>query len=159
MASNITERDANSPSGDGRVDQYTEGHPDQAGLSQQQATPAPHTVGYRSTYFGTGTTQEAEVTDDASAATALMQLQASERNKSYAHVTDRSEEGPHTQRSAPDMTHFYTHRPTRLYQSRSDTGPVQLGMIKQEIMNSTLHTHHKVTRIAKIAWYMTLSQI
>ena len=123
MASNITERDANSPSGEGRVDQYTEGHPDQAGLSQQQATPAPHTVGYRSTYFGTGTTQDAELTDDASAATALMQLQASERKKSNAHVTDRSEEGPHTQRSAPDMTHFYTH--TRLYQSRSDTGPVR----------------------------------
>ena len=123
MASNITERDANSPSGDGRVDQYTEGHPDQAGLSQQQATTAPHTVGYRSTYFGTGTTQEAELTNDASAATALMQLQASERNKPNAHVTDRSEEGPYTQRSAPDMTHFYTH--TRLYQSRSDTVPVR----------------------------------
>ena len=52
-----------------------------------------------------------------------MQLQASERNKPNAHVTDRSEEGPYTQRSAPDMTHFDTH--TRLYQSRSDTGPVR----------------------------------
>ena len=88
MASNITERDANSPSGDGRVDQYTEGHPD----SQQQTTPAPHTVGYRSTYFGTGTTQEAEVTDDASAATALMQLQGSERTEMQSNDTGTLQE-------------------------------------------------------------------
>ena len=116
MASNITERDANSPSGDGRVDQYTEGHPD----SQQQATPAPHTVGYRSTYFGTGTTQEAEVTDDASAATALMQLQGSERTEMQSNDTGRITGGPQRQWSAPDMTQYYTH--AHSYQSRSDTG-------------------------------------
>ena len=120
MASNITERDANSPSGDGRVDQYTEGHPDQAGLSQQQTTPAPHTVGYRSTYFGTGTTQEAEVTDDASAATALMQLQGSERTEMQSNDTGRITGGPQRQWSAPDMTQYYTH--AHSYQSRSDTG-------------------------------------
>ena len=116
MASNITERDANSPSGDGRVDQYTEGHPD----SQQQTTPAPHTVGYRSTYFGTGTTQEAEVTDDASAATALMQLQGSERTEMHPNDTGRVTGGPQRQWSAPDMTQYYTH--AHSYQSRSDTG-------------------------------------
>ena len=116
MASNITERDANSPSGDGRVDQYTEGHPD----SQQQATPAPHTVGYRSTYFGTGTTQEAEVTDDASAATALMQLQGSERTEMQSNDTGRITGGPQRQWSAPDMTQYYAH--AHSYQSRSDTG-------------------------------------
>ena len=116
MASNITERDANSPSGDGRVDQYTEGHPD----SQQQATPAPHTVGYRSTYFGTGTTQEAEVTDDASAATALMQLQGSERTEMQSNDTGRITGGPQRQWSAPDMTQYYSH--AHSYQSRSDTG-------------------------------------
>ena len=120
MASNIIERDANSPSGDGRVDQYTEGHPDQAGLSQQQTTPAPHTVGYRSTYFGTGTTQEAEVTDDASAASALMQLQGSERTEMQSNDTGRITGGPQRQWSAPDMTQYYTH--AHSYQSRSDTG-------------------------------------
>ena len=116
MASNITERDANSPSGDGRVDQYTEGHPD----SQQQTTPAPHTVGYRSTYFGTGTTQEAEVTDDASAATALMQSQGSERTDMQSNDTGRITGGPQRQWSAPDMTQYYTH--AHSYQSRPDTG-------------------------------------
>ena len=60
------------------------------------------------------------MTEDRSAAAALVQLQGSERSDPQSGGRGASTEGPRMQQSAPDMSNFYNH--TGLYQSRSDTG-------------------------------------
>ena len=119
MESNETEHDVNSPYGDYGDSQYTDSHPDRAGLSQQPASNAPYSMRYRSQFLEAGTPREVSLTEDRSAAAALVQLQGSERSDPQSDGRDASTEGPRMQQSAPDMSHFYNH--TGLYQSRSDT--------------------------------------
>ena len=120
MESNETERDVNSPYGDYGDGQYTGSHPDRAGLSQQPASNAPHSLRNRSQYLEAGTLREVSLTEDRSAAAALVQLQGSERSDPQSSGRCASTEGPRMQQSAPDISNFYNH--TGLYQSRSDTG-------------------------------------
>ena len=120
MESNETEHDVNSPYGDYGEGQYNDSQPDRACLSQQPASNAPHSLRYRSQYLEAGTPQEVSLTEDRSAAAALVQLQGSERGDPQSGGRGASTEGPRMQQSAPDMSNFYNH--TGLYQSRSDTG-------------------------------------
>ena len=120
MESNDSEHDANSPYGDYGDGQYTDSHPDRAGLSQQPFSNAPHSLRYRSQYLEAGTPREVSLTEDRSVAAALVQLQGSERRDPRPGSRGVSTEGPRMQQSAPDMSLFYNH--TTMYQSRSDTG-------------------------------------
>ena len=106
MESNDTEHDVNSPYRDYGDGQYTDSHPDRAGLSQQQASNAPHSLRYRSQYLEAGTPREVSLTEDRSAAAALVQLQGSERIDPQPGSRGVSTEGPRMQQSAPDMSHF-----------------------------------------------------
>ena len=120
MESDETEHNVNSPYGDYGDGQYTDSQPDRACRSQQPASNAPHSLRYRSPYLEAGTPWEVSLTEDRSAAAALVHLQGSERSDQQSGGRGASTERPRMQQSALDMSNFYNH--TRLYQSRSDTG-------------------------------------